>query len=165
MRKRRLESAKETLRERLAEGGLDEVRELIESLAQDFDILDVAAAAVAFDKDGRRRATPAAAPDAKPIAGRARAHDAAEAQRRQGRQRRPPTWSAPSPARPGVPSRVIGAIKIHDDYSLVEVPAELSERIISAAPHQDPRQKVTVQAKPSRLDGTTAARRSIQGAR
>ena len=43
------------MREQLAEGGLDEVREIVESLVQDFDILDVAAAAVkmihdAFDK-------------------------------------------------------------------------------------------------------------------
>ena len=51
----------------------------------------------------------------------------------------------------GVPSRVIGAIKIHDDYSLVEVPEGLSERIISALKRTKIRgNKVTVQSKPAR---------------
>ena len=54
----------------------------------------------------------------------------------------------------GVPSRVIGAIKIHDDYSLVEVPEELSDRIIEALQqHEDPRPPVTVQAKPCVIGG------------
>ena len=51
----------------------------------------------------------------------------------------------------GVPSRVIGAIKIHDDYSLVEVPEELAERIITALKRTQIRgNKVTVQSKPAR---------------
>ncbi len=48
----------EALREQLAAGGLDDVRDIVESLAQEFDVLDVAAAAVkmmhdAFDKARR----------------------------------------------------------------------------------------------------------------
>ena len=51
----------------------------------------------------------------------------------------------------GVPSRVIGAIKILDDYSLVEVPEELAERIIEALRRTKIRgHKVTVQSKPVR---------------
>jgi ATP-dependent RNA helicase DeaD len=51
----------------------------------------------------------------------------------------------------GIPSRVIGAIKIHDDYSLVEVPEELSDRIIEALRSTKIRgHRVTVQAKPAR---------------
>ena len=39
-----------------------------------------------------------------------------------------------------IPSGVIGAIKIHDDYSLVEIPDELAERVITALQaHPDPR--------------------------
>ena len=50
-----------------------------------------------------------------------------------------------------IPSRAIGAIKIHDDYSLVEVPEELSERIIVALQRTKIRgNKVTVLAKPAR---------------
>ena len=60
LRKRRLESAKETLRARIAAGGLDDMRELIESLAQEFDIIDVAAAAVAIANDGAEKAAAAA---------------------------------------------------------------------------------------------------------
>jgi ATP-dependent RNA helicase DeaD len=46
---------------------------------------------------------------------------------------------------------VIGAIKIHDDYSLVEVPEELSDRIVAALKSTKIRgNRVTVQAKPSR---------------
>ena len=46
---------------------------------------------------------------------------------------------------------MIGAIKIHDDYSLVEVPEELSERIIEALRRTKIRgHKVTMQSKPSR---------------
>ena len=45
----------------------------------------------------------------------------------------------------------IGGIKVHDDYSLVEVPEELSERIIEALRRTKIRgNKVTIQSKPSR---------------
>ena len=51
----------------------------------------------------------------------------------------------------GVPSRVIGAIRVHDDYSLVEVPEELSDQIIEALRRTKIRgHKVTVLAKPAR---------------
>ena len=64
----------------------------------------------------------------------------------------------------GVPSRVIGAIKIHDDYSLVEVPEELAERIIEALRRTKIRgNKVTVPQACSL--GSTARRRSIPVAR
>jgi ATP-dependent RNA helicase DeaD len=50
----------------------------------------------------------------------------------------------------GIPSRAIGAIKIHDDYSLVEVPEELTERIVTALRRTKIRgNKVTVQSKPA----------------
>jgi ATP-dependent RNA helicase DeaD len=46
LRARRLELTRASLRERLLQGGLDEVRVVVESLAQEFDVIDVAAAAV-----------------------------------------------------------------------------------------------------------------------
>jgi ATP-dependent RNA helicase DeaD len=46
VRGKRLEQTKASLREQLAAGGLDDVRVVVESLAQEFDVLDVAAAAV-----------------------------------------------------------------------------------------------------------------------
>ena len=48
-------------------------------------------------------------------------------------------------------SRVIGAIRVHDDYSLVEVPEELSDQIIEALRRTKIRgHKVTVLAKQAR---------------
>ena len=46
LRARRLEVTRASLRERLLAGDLDDVRVVVESLAQEFDIVDVAAAAV-----------------------------------------------------------------------------------------------------------------------
>jgi ATP-dependent RNA helicase DeaD len=152
LRKRRLESAKETLRVRIAAGGLEDMRELIESLAQEFDIIDVAAAAVAIANDGAEKAAPAVEPDAEAIADRSSGR-LMLLKISVGKEDsvRPADLVGAIAGEAGVPSRVIGAIKVHDDYSLVEVPEELSERIIEALRRTKIRgQKVTVQAKPAR---------------
>ncbi len=152
LRKRRLESAKDTLRARIAAGGLEDMRELIESLAQEFDIIDVAAAAVAIANDGAEKAAPAAEPDAEEISDRSSGR-LMLLKISVGKEDsvRPADLVGAIAGEAGVPSRVIGAIKIHDDYSLVEVPEELSERIIEALRRTKIRgQKVTIQAKPSR---------------
>ena len=50
-----------------------------------------------------------------------------------------------------ISSSVIGAIKVHDDYSLVEVPSELAPRIIGALKATKIRgHKVSIQSKPAR---------------
>ena len=50
-----------------------------------------------------------------------------------------------------ISSSAIGAIKIHDDYSLVEIPDELAPKVIAALKTAKIRgHKVTVQSKPSR---------------
>jgi ATP-dependent RNA helicase DeaD len=152
LRKRRLESAKETLRARITAGGLEDMRELVESLAQEFDILDVAAAAVAIANDGAEKAVASSEPE--PMD----SHD-----RMSGRLMllkisvgkeesiRPADLVGAIAGEAQVPSSAIGAIKIHDDYSLVEVPEELSERIIEALRRTKIRgHKVTVLAKPAR---------------
>ncbi len=48
---RRIDNTRATLRERLVKGGLEEMRSVVESLAQEFDIFDVAAAAVRIVHD------------------------------------------------------------------------------------------------------------------
>jgi ATP-dependent RNA helicase DeaD len=152
LRKRRLESAKETLRVRIAAGGLEDMRELIESLAQEFDIIDVAAAAVAIANDGAEKAAPAAEPDQEEIADRSSGR-LMLLKISVGKEDsvRPADLVGAIAGEAGVPSRVIGAIKIHDDYSLVEVPEELSEKIIEALRRTKIRgHKVTVLAKPAR---------------
>ena len=137
----------------------------VESLAQEFDIIDVAAAAVAIANDGAEKAAPAAEPDAEEIADRSSGR-LMLLKISVGKEEsiRPADLVGAIAGEAGVPSRVIGAIKIHDDYSLVEVPEELSERIIEALRRTKIRgHKVTVQAKPREV--TTAARRNIQAAR
>jgi ATP-dependent RNA helicase DeaD len=153
LRKRRLEGAKEALRARITAGGLEDMRELIESLAQEFDIMDVAAAAVAMANDGAERAAPA---DSEP-------EPEQYSERSSGRLTllkisvgkeesiRPADLVGAIAGEAKVSSSAIGAIKIHDDYSLVEVPEELSERIIEALRRTKIRgHKVTVLAKPAR---------------
>ena len=56
LRARRLELTRASLRETLLEGGLDSFRVVVESLADEFDVMDVAAAAVkqAAGQDGER---------------------------------------------------------------------------------------------------------------
>src|SRR6187431_116082 len=65
LRKRRLEAAKDAIRERITAGGLDDTKELVESLAQEFEMIDIAAAAVALSNDAADKGVPApeAAPD------------------------------------------------------------------------------------------------------
>jgi len=155
LRKRRLESAKETLRERIAAGGLDDMRELVESLAQEFDIIDIAAAAVAMANDGADKAGPAGEPEPVPMDDRGERGSGRLTLLRisVGKEEsiRPADLVGAIAGEAGVPSRVIGAIKINDDYSLVEVPEELAEQIIEALRRTKIRgHKVTVQSKPAR---------------
>jgi ATP-dependent RNA helicase DeaD len=48
LRSRRLELTKASLRERLVAGGFDDVRVVVDSLSDEFDVIDIAAAAVAL---------------------------------------------------------------------------------------------------------------------
>ncbi|HYB96706.1 MAG TPA: DEAD/DEAH box helicase [Vicinamibacterales bacterium] len=168
LRKRRMEATKDALRERITAGGLELTRELVQELADEFDLMDVAAAAIALASDGSERAIAdvATEPDTR---SRDRYDD-----RGPQRERRPAATRDAGPmtllrisvgkehnVRPAdlvgaiagearVPSSVIGAIKVHDDYSLVEVPEEVSQKIIVALKATKIRgQKVTVQSKPA----------------
>ena len=152
LRKRRLESAKDALRARIVAGGLEDMKELVEALAQEFDIIDVAAAAVAIANDGAERAGTATEPE-----------QTASRERTSGRLTllkisvgkeegiRPADLVGAIAGEAQISSSLIGAIKIHDDYSLVEVPEELSEQVIEALRRTKIRgHKVTVLSKPSR---------------
>jgi ATP-dependent RNA helicase DeaD len=172
LKKRRLEATREMLREQLAEGGLDEVREIVESLVQEFDVLDVAAAAVKMIHDAFDKGTPDSPPselESGASSGQARFDDVPRDRARSAprpRQTGPMTLLRLSVGkdesiRPAdivgaiagdakISSSAIGAIKIHDDHSLVEVPPELAEKIIAALRTTKIRgHKVTIQAKPS----------------
>jgi ATP-dependent RNA helicase DeaD len=145
LRARRLELTSATLREQLAAGGFDDVRVVVESLAGDFDVLDIAAAAVKMahmatvgDGDEKEIAAP---PQERPgtHAGPSRGSRPAEA----GFARlfvgagkaagiRPADLVGAIAGEAKVPSKAIGAIRIADNFSVVEVPEALADGIIAS---------------------------------
>jgi ATP-dependent RNA helicase DeaD len=144
LRARRLELTRAAIREQLVAGGLDHVRVVVETVAQEFDIVDVAAAAVqlAHNANGGDREE-ADIPDQRPLKparGRLpgdRGGDAAGmtrlfvgAGRRAGV--RPGDLVGAITGETGLPSRDIGAIEIADAFSLVEVPDDRADAIIAA---------------------------------
>jgi len=68
LRSRRLELAKATLREAILEGELDKFRGVVESLAEEFDVMDIAAAAVRLleTRDDEETEIPDIAPRERP---------------------------------------------------------------------------------------------------
>ena len=143
LRERRLELMRASLEEALESGGLERYRGLVEVLASEYDVLDLAAAAVkladqgrteaeqevniptaplAPAPQGRRRATSSAAPSgevAKLFVGVGRAAGI-----------RPADLVGAIANEAGISSRSIGAIDIADRFSLVEVPASQIDEII-----------------------------------
>ena len=152
LRAQRLESTRATLREILLGGDLDSYRVAVESLADEFDVMDIATAAVklAHEADGARSEVeiPALAPTAeKPRRGAPRMGAP--------RKRAPRGRAAPSVTRlyiglgrragvrpqdlvgaianeARIDARGIGAIDITDRFSVVEVPDEAADEIIHA---------------------------------
>jgi ATP-dependent RNA helicase DeaD len=147
---KRLELTRAALRERLLQGDLDDVRVVIESLAEEFDVLDVAAAAVklvqaAADRDGEVEIPDVSRPE-RPAGGRAPGRaprsakprsDAADVARifvGAGRKAgiRPADLVGAITGEAGVVASDLGAIEIADRFSLVEVPDDLADRIVAA---------------------------------
>jgi ATP-dependent RNA helicase DeaD len=161
LRARQLDLTRAALRERLLAGGLDQVRVIVESLGSEFDIVDIASAAVAMAHaaaagDGDDRDIPVITMDRpagqeRPQAGRL---TRGAAKRPAAESRRPSEDEGPivrlfvgagrlAGVRPGdlvgaitgeagVDSRSLGAIEIADRFSLVEVPDSLADQIIDA---------------------------------
>jgi ATP-dependent RNA helicase DeaD len=157
LRARRLEITRASLRERLIAGNLDHPRVVVQSLATEFDIVDIAAAAVALAHsaaggEGDDREIPVPAPPAsgkrlpqealKPARGRlpqGRSSRTADgdlirlfvgAGRRAGV--RPGDLVGAITGEAGIESQSIGAIEINDGFSLVEVPETLADNVIDA---------------------------------
>jgi ATP-dependent RNA helicase DeaD len=168
LRARRLEITRATLRERLVEGDFDDVRVVIESLADEFDVVDIAAAAVklahtALAGDGVEEELPAVVPQSerasryargdKPGAGgpaRARSSRSPQvvrlfigAGRRAGI--RPADLVGAIANEAGIASRDLGQIEIADGFSLVEVPEAVADHVIATMKRASIRgNKVTV---------------------
>jgi ATP-dependent RNA helicase DeaD len=149
LRKRRMDAIKESLRARVALGGLEEARQLIESLAEELDVLDLAAAAVAMAGDGSERTPAPPAEEAAPDRGGAVRLLRISVGKEDSV--RPADLVGAIAGEAGIRSSLIGAIKIHDDYSLAEIPEEVAEQVIAALKRTKIRgQKVTVQSKSAR---------------
>jgi ATP-dependent RNA helicase DeaD len=157
LRSRRLDVTRAALRERLLAGDLEDVRVVVESLAEEFDLVEIASAAVkmalaleAGDEGRGEEEIPvvslkgaAPRPEGRkgprpPDAGRPRpAFDRRKTTRlfvAAGRQAgvRPADLVGAITAEAGVGSQVIGSIEIGDRSSIVEVPTALATRILFA---------------------------------
>ena len=159
LRSRRLELTRSQVRETLvgaAAGDLDAMRGVVESLCAEFDVLDVAAAAVKLahaatvgDEDETDIpivrppvARPATIEKERPAnkgglakrSGRAPEWEVARIWIGAGREAgvRPADLVGAIANEAGIESRSIGAIQIGVRYSLVEVPVELAQRVIQA---------------------------------
>jgi ATP-dependent RNA helicase DeaD len=139
LRARRLELTSAALRQQLTAGDFDDVRVVVESLSDEFDVVDIAAAAVkmahlATVGDGDEKEIEMVRP-----AGEARSrHDGGVGTARlfvgAGRTSgiRPADLVGAIAGEAGVPSSAIGAIRISDTFSVVEVPEDLADDIISS---------------------------------
>ncbi|HEX6559353.1 MAG TPA: DbpA RNA binding domain-containing protein, partial [Longimicrobiales bacterium] len=144
LRARRLDLTAASLREAIMEGGFDEFQVIVDSLSNEYDIVDIALAAVKLAHDAT---TPtdeseqeipeafvrpgAGAPRA---AGRRSAGNTARVFVGAGRQNgiRPKDLVGAITGEAGIRGSEIGAIEIADRFSLVEVSTEVVDRVIDA---------------------------------
>jgi ATP-dependent RNA helicase DeaD len=181
LRARRLELTRAALRERLVAGDLDRMRVVIDTLAQEFDIVDIAAAALELVHaagDGDREPEtdiPAVVPSAdrgpkrplRPTRGRLpterdrrddpRGSDMTRLFVGAGRRAgvRPADLVGAIAGESGLTSRDIGAIEITDRFSLVEVPETRADEVIEALRRSSIRgAKVTVRRERGRDGGS-----------
>ena len=160
LRAKRLELTRASLRERLVAADFDDVRVVVESLSDEFDAVDIAAAAVKMAHDAMGGSEEREIVDRRSsIVDRGPSRDGGRSTNEGGRSTKyGGRWTIDdgrstiqlfigagrdAGIRPGdlvgaitgeadVPSRSLGAIEIADGFSLVEVPEALADRIIAA---------------------------------
>jgi ATP-dependent RNA helicase DeaD len=149
LRARRLELIRASLRERLLQGDLDDVRIVIETLAEEFDLVDVAAAAVKLADAATRGEEPVQiaeppqaerSPQGRPPFRTGRSARVAPGNGitrifvGAGRDAgiRPADLVGAITGEAGIASRELGAVEIADRYSLVEVPEDRADDIVAA---------------------------------
>ena len=146
LRARRLEQLAAALRERLIAGDFDDMRAVVTALADEFDVMDIAAAAVKMahsatggteDVDGIeeiRQVADAHRNDSRGRAGGRATEGMARVFFGAGKKAgiRPGDLVGAIAGESGVPSSAIGAIRIADNFSVVEVPDDLADAVIEA---------------------------------
>jgi ATP-dependent RNA helicase DeaD len=138
LRARRLELTRASLRETLVAGGLETYRVAVESLAREFDVLDVAAAAVKLAHEAGDRTQPEAGPAAeRPEEGPRAPATAGEFTRLYvsvGRSAgvRPADLVGAITGEAAVGGEAVGAIEIADRHSLVDVRQAVADDVLNA---------------------------------
>jgi len=146
LRARRQETARTALRETILAGGLDRYRSVVASLAEEFDVMDVAAAAVKRADLQQEVADeveipavavplPAATPSERPARGRRpRDADMLRLFVAGGRALRitPADLVGAIANHAGLSGRAIGAIHIAERHATVEVPRAMADDVIAA---------------------------------
>ncbi len=162
LRERRLALTRTAVEDALHDGDLSKYRTLVESLAAEHDLIEIAAAAIKLADQGRSDGEreeveiPTVAPRAPAAPGKERNHKGTRARGTDGDVAkiyiglgrsagvRPADLVGAIANEAGISSRAIGAIDIADRFSLVEVPAADANRIIAAL------RTTTVRGKPLR---------------
>jgi ATP-dependent RNA helicase DeaD len=155
LRARRLELTSSALRERLTSGDFDDVRVVVQSLSDEFDVVDIAAAAVkmahlATVGDGEEKEIAPPPPLERAVGplgrGRQAKHGCTRLFVGAGKKNkiRPADLVGAIAGEAGVPSSAIGAIRIAETFSVVEVPDDLADGIIAAMRGASLRGKKTV---------------------
>jgi ATP-dependent RNA helicase DeaD len=159
LRARRLEQLAAALREQLAADDFDDVRAVVTTLADEFDVMDIAAAAVKMahgaaggNGDAQEIVAAPQAPAARGRGERGERDDRGERSERGNRGERgvergmtrlfvgagkkagirPADLVGAIAGESGVSSSVIGAIRIAENFSVVDVPEDLADAIIEA---------------------------------
>ncbi|HYQ68166.1 DEAD/DEAH box helicase [Actinophytocola sp.] len=147
LRSRRLELTRAALRESLLAGDLERFRAVVEPLAEEFDVMEVALAAVKLAHEANGAADddvediPEAVPEAEQRPGRGKRGGAKPV--REGMTRlfvgtgraagiRPQDLVGAIAGESRLTGRDIGAIEIADRFSLVEVPESAADEVIAA---------------------------------
>jgi ATP-dependent RNA helicase DeaD len=131
---RRLDQTRASLRKRLLAGGFDDVRVVVDWLAQEFDILDVAAAAVKMAHEAAAGAAESPADQAPASTDKSTWGGVTRLYVGVGREAGvgPRDLVGAITGEAGVGSDAVGAIDVADRHSLVEVPDAFADRIIGA---------------------------------
>jgi ATP-dependent RNA helicase DeaD len=170
LRARRLELTRASIRERIVAGDFDDVRVVVEQLAEEFDLVEIAAAAVKLAHGALGGDAPDADIETPPIRGEKDGREGPSPRSGRTRDRRAP--GAPGGSGPlarlwigagrqagirpgdlvgaitgeaGLSSAALGAIEIRDNFSLVEVPDLHADEIVAALKKSSIRgKKVTI---------------------
>ena len=144
LRKRRLEKRAADLRELLSTGGFEDARTIVSTLASEFDVMDIAAAAVtladrAAGGSDDAAEIPSGVPSSVPSQTRGRSPRPTEpggtriffgAGKKAGI--RPADLVGAITGEAGLPSSAVHVVQITESFSVVEVPEEEADAVISA---------------------------------